>query len=270
MEIINIISSELSIPLAKIIILIIIAFSAGFVDAVVGGGGLILVPGLINVLPNFPIPTLFGTNKIASVAGTTLAAYKYSQKVKFNWRWLFPAFILSVFSAIVGGALASVVPTHIFRPIILVFLLWVAYLSFFPKKIKDVTVNVAYSNHYKIIGVCSLIAFYDGFIGPGTGVFLIFVFVQYFGQSFLQASANAKLINVASNIGALIFFIPSGHFLWKIALLLLICNVGGAYLGSYLAIAKGSKFVGMLFKIMVSLLLARFLYDSVLILLSSN
>lgn len=270
MEIINLLTDQLGLPLSTIILIIFVSFSAGFVDAVVGGGGLIMVPGLLTLLPNINIPTLFGTNKIASITGTAVATYKFSRKVQLNWFWLLPAFIISVVCAIMGGKLATIVPTNVFRPIILFFLLWVVYLTFFPKKVltKTEVHQENTINRTKIISLCGLIAFYDGFIGPGTGIFLIFVFVQYFGLDFLVASAHAKVINVASNVGALIYFIPNGHFIGKLAILLIICNVSGSYLGSAMAIAKGAKFVQVFFRVMVSLLLVKFIYDTIIMVLS--
>ena len=266
MDLLNQFISNLGISNTTLIFLIIIAFSAGFIDSVVGGGGLIMLPGLFNFLPNIQIPSLLGTNKIVSITGTSLAAYNYSKNLKFNWYWLLPAFAGAIIFAIAGGWLATVVPTQIFRPIILGFLLWVFYLSFFNQKLSSDKLENKNNQNIKMIIFCSVIGFYDGLIGPGTGVFLIFGMVKFFNYNFLQASANAKIINVGSNLGALIFFIPNGYFLGQIALILIFCNMVGALLGSSLAIARGSKFVKFIFQIMVIVLLAKFIYDSIVIL----
>lgn len=242
-----------------------IAFSAGFVDAVVGGGGLIMVPGLINLFPNLPIPTLFGTNKVASIVGTSTAVWRYAKSVPFQWRWLLPAFLITILFAGFGGWLATQVSPQIFRPVILIFLLIVAWMSFRPSPLhhehtdkEDTAINI-----YAIVVMCAVIGFYDGFIGPGTGVFLIYGFVRFFRLDFLYASAHAKMINVASNLGALAYFIPTGNVVWGLALMLAACNMSGAYLGSQMAIARGAPFVRWFFRVMVVALVGKFSWDSI-------
>lgn len=241
--------------------MVALAVFAGFTDAIVGGGGLILVPGMLTLLPQVPIPVLFGTNKLASVAGTCVASVRYARSVPLQWRWLSLAFITAVVFSIGGSKLATVVSPQIFRPILLIFFVLVAYLNFRPPSIPSnatpLPINVG-----KIVLMCAVIAFYDGFIGPGTGVFLIFGFVRYFRLSFLQASAHAKMINMASNIGALMFFLTHGYVLWILGLILALANMSGSYWGSHLAIKKGSPFIQWMFRLVVVALIVKLAWDS--------
>lgn len=245
-----------------------LAFMAGFMDAIVGGGGLMMVPGLLTFLPSVPIPVIFGTNKLASVAGTTTASLRFAKSVPLQWSWLAWSFLAALICAIAGGKLATMVAPQIFRPLILMFLLLVAWLNVRPMKLlpttstSNIEVIPWWKGFWGIVLTCSLIGFYDGFIGPGTGVFLIFAFVRGFGLNFLQASAHAKWINMASNIGALIYFLPYGLVIWQLAIILALANMSGAYWGAHLAIKKGARFIQIFFRVIVGALLIKFAWDT--------
>jgi uncharacterized membrane protein YfcA len=235
------------------------AFLAGLIDAVVGGGGLIQIPALMILLPGAPIPTLWGTNKLASVCGTSFATYRYSRHVEIDFRIVAPAAAVAFVSSFLGSRAVTLLRPEIFRPIVLVLLFAVAAYVFFVKDLG--LIHRPKHPRHRAVGLGLLIGgalgFYDGFFGPGTGSFLIFAFVGIFGFDFLCASASAKLINLATNLASALYFGAAGHILYRIALPMAVCNILGALVGTRLAILKGSRFVRLFFLAVVCLLIAR-------------
>lgn len=239
------------------------ALLAGFVDAVVGGGGLIQVPALFVLLPEVAPATLLGTNKFASVWGTGSAAIQYLRRVPVEWRATWPATITALLFGFLGARVAAHFPPDVFRPLILALL--IAVLGYTLMK-KDLGALHAprWAGHLQTalgFAVGAVIGFYDGFFGPGTGSFLVIAFVGLFGFSFLAASASAKVVNVVTNLAALGYFVTSGHVRYDIAIPMALFNVGGSLLGTHLAIRKGSAFVRRLFIVVVALLILRFAWD---------
>ncbi|MEY2633383.1 MAG: hypothetical protein RIR00_2037 [Pseudomonadota bacterium] len=242
------------------------AFFAGLVDAVVGGGGLIQVPLLFNALPHQPPATLFGSNKLASVFGTSVATWRYSRRVRIPWRLVLPATLAALVSAYLGALTVAVLPPTHLRPLVLALLLGVAMYTF---RRKDF--GCGGSGRPSQAGdplwaalIGAGIGFYDGFFGPGTGSFLIFLFIRVFALDFLHASVAAKVVNVATNLAALAFFLPHGHVLYLTGLGMAVCNISGAVVGSHLALRHGSRFIRQLFLLVVSLLILRFAVDTLL------
>jgi hypothetical protein len=244
-------------------LLALAALLAGFVDAVVGGGGLIQVPALFALQPTADPASLFGTNKGASVFGTLSAAGRYLRRVSIPWRaTLYAAF--AAFPASYLGALSVAwLPRELLRPLILVLLIVSAAYTFWRKDFGSLhrpahagTREMAYA---LLLGAA--IGFYDGFFGPGTGSFLIFLFVRYFGFDFLHATAAAKVVNGTTNLAALAYFLPHGQLLPTVALLMAVCNVLGAQAGSHLALRHGSGFVRVIFLVVVSALILRFAWE---------
>ncbi|WP_300452057.1 TSUP family transporter [Accumulibacter sp.] len=237
---------------------------AGFIDAAVGGGGLIQIPALFNALPNERPATLFGTNKFASVFGTSNAAWRYARRVRMPWRTTLPAAV-AAFACSYGGAMTVAwLPPALLRPLILLLLIAAAVYTFarpdfgaFHRPQHQGRRELAYA-----LVVGGAIGFYDGFFGPGTGSFLIFLFVRFFGFDFLHASAAAKVVNVATNLAALGFFVPHGHFLPLLALLMAVCNVLGSLFGTHLALRHGSGFVRWAFLCVVSAFVVKFALDT--------
>ena len=232
---------------------------AGFVDAVAGGGGLVQLPALLIALNDKPIPLILGTNKVPSIFGTTSAAINYFKKVKPDLHvtsyMALPAFLGSVS----GARLAAEVPKDIFRPLILSLLILVSLYTFFRPRL-GLEENLRFSRQKTkvIVALCGLlIGFYDGIFGPGTGTFLIFLLVGLIGYAFIKASATAKIVNIATNLGAIISFHFTGHILWKLGLALAIANVTGGILGSKLAIKGGSKLVRKFFLVVSVILIAK-------------
>ncbi|MYM41310.1 sulfite exporter TauE/SafE family protein [Duganella qianjiadongensis] len=240
------------------------AFSAGLVDAVVGGGGLIQLPTMFSVFPNMAPATLIGTNKLASIFGTSVAAVSYARRVAIAWSVAAPAAIAALVFAFFGAYTVTQVSAEFMRLLLPVVLVAVAAYTFARKDFGAVhaPVHSGVKEQSLALLVGSGIGFYDGFFGPGTGSFLVFLFVRIFGFDFLGASAVAKVVNVACNFAALIWFGYSGHLIWQLGLLMAICQIGGAFIGSRLAMKHGSGFVRKLFLLVVSVLILKTGHDA--------
>ncbi len=246
------------------LLLALAAFFAAMIDAVVGGGGLIQVPALFSVLPQQAPATLLGTNKLSSIFGTTAAAWSYSKRVTLAWRVALPASLAALVFAFAGAYTVTHVPPDFLRKL-LPFILVAVGIYTFAKKDFGTTHAPHLSGKKEIIIACligAVIGFYDGFFGPGTGSFLVFLFVRVFSFDFLSASATAKIVNVACNFAALMWFGYSGHVLWLIGLMMAICQIAGSMLGSRLAIKHGSVFVRKAFLVVVCLLICKTAYDA--------
>ena len=241
------------------------AMLAGFIDAAVGGGGLVQIPLLFNTLPGAPPATIFGTNKFASIFGTLSATLRYMRRVVLPWKLVVPAAVMAFLFSFVGAAAVAYFPPKMLRPLVLVLLVAVSLYTLVKK---DFGVSGHRTEHTRrdlwvVIGFGALIGFYDGFFGPGTGSFLIFLFVRFIGMDFLHASASAKVVNATTNLAALLYFGPTGHILWATAGVMAVCNVVGAQVGSGMAIKYGAGFVRGLFLLVVGVLVCRFAWDTV-------
>lgn len=244
-------------------ILCSLAFCAGMIDAVVGGGGLIQIPALLNAFPTATAATLFGTNKIASVCGTSLAARSYFGRVHIPWSLVLPAAASAFAMAFLGAATVSFVPQASMRPLVLVLVVAMAIYTFVKKDFGAIQRPIEIGTRERVLSVIigGAIGFYDGIFGPGTGSFLIFLFIRYFAFDFLQASASAKFVNIATNIAALMYFIPSGNVLYAIALPMAVFNMLGAYTGSWVAMKRGAGFVRILFLCLLIMLIVKLVWD---------
>ena len=253
-----------SLDLGTIVLLCIAAGAAGWVDAVTGGGGLIQLPSLLIAMPNGPPADALGTNKLSSIIGTSAAAATYLRNTRIDLRTALPMAVAAFIGAGLGALLASHIPAASFRPIILVMLIGV-WLWTWLKPAMGTVEQLRWEGqrrHYGVAVIAGLgIGFYDGLIGPGTGSFLLIVLVAGLGLSFLKASATAKIVNVGTNIAALIIFGFTGSVLWLLGLLMGACNLVGAVLGARTAIAKGSEFVRRVFLVVVALLILRLAWD---------
>lgn len=239
------------------------AFLAGFVDAVVGGGGLVQIPALFVLMPQLSPALLFGTNKFAAVWGTLSAAVQYARRVPPIWHTVLPASAAALLFSFLGAHTVSVVNPALLRPLILALLVAVLVYTLWRKDFGALHAPRLSRTQQLWIGLATgaLIGFYDGFFGPGTGSFLIFAFIGLFGFSFLAASASAKVVNVVTNFAALAYFISHGDVLYATALPMAVCNVAGSLVGSRLALRRGSGFVRVLFIVVVGALIARFAWD---------
>lgn len=241
-----------------LLLVILAAFCAGWIDAVVGGGGLLQLPVLLLIPGMAPVQAL-ATNKFASVFGTATSSVTYYRRAKPDIRTALPMAVIALVGSLGGAAVATVLPPAAFKPIIVFALLAVAlFTAFRPQMGAATKLRFRGHKHHIMAGAAGLgIGFYDGMIGPGTGTFLVITLVALMGYDFLQASAKAKIVNFATNLGALLLFIPHGSVLWLLGGILAIANVAGSYLGSRMAIARGTTFIRVVFLIVVIGLIAK-------------
>jgi len=241
-----------------LILIVVAAFGAGWIDAVVGGGGLLQLPALLLIPGINPVQAL-ATNKLASVFGTATSSVTYYRRAKPDIRTAIPMALIALVGSFGGAALATSLPAAAFKPIIVIALLAVAlFTAFRPQMGAATMLRFRGHKHHIAAGASGLvIGFYDGLIGPGTGTFLIISLVALLGYDFLQASAKAKIVNLATNAGALMLFIPHGAVLWLLGGILALANVAGSYLGSRMAISRGTTFIRVVFLTVVVLLIGK-------------
>ena len=250
----------------ELLIVTLASLLAGFVDSIVGGGGLILVPALFATFPAAPPATLFGTNKGASVCGTAFATWQFSRRVEMRWAALLPAAGAGFVAAFLGAWLVTVISPDFLRKLLPLVLLAVLTYTLFRKELgRHHAPRFSGSKEaWVAAGAGAIIGFYDGFFGPGTGSFLVFMFVRLLGYDFLSASASAKLVNTATNIAALILFVAKGHIWWHFVAAMALANVVGSLLGTRLALKHGTGFVRAVFIVVVSALILKTGYDAFL------
>lgn len=246
-----------------IMILCIAAFFAGFVDAIVGGGGLIQSPVALILLPNFPVASIMGSLKIPGISGTSVAAYHYLKNVTMNWKLLVVMALFSGVFAFVGSYVLTLANNDFMKPLLFGILILLAIYTFIKKDFGQQQIKEMSETKMLLFGILisATIGFYDGFIGPGTGSFLVVAFISILGFDFLHASANAKMVNVASNLGSITLFILKGKIIWAIAIPMAVCNALGGWIGAKTALKKGNGFIRIFFLIVVIGTLIRFGYD---------
>jgi uncharacterized membrane protein YfcA len=253
---------------AHLTLVLIAAAAAGWIDAVVGGGGLIQLPALLLAAPNLPLATVLGTNKLAAVAGTSTAAGTYLRRTELDWRVLGPAVGLALVFSGLGALLAGSVPASAYRPVVIVVLAGVAVVVTLRPRLGSGALAPDPAGPARIVAAVALagllIAAYDGAIGPGTGTFLILTFTAALGVDYLHGSAMAKAVNVATNLGALVVFAVGGHVWWLLGAAMAVANVLGARLGARTALRRGSAFVRVILLIVVLALLVRLGVDEFL------
>ena len=253
-------------PSLDLITVTLASLFAGFVDAIVGGGGLILVPALFSVFPNAAPATLFGTNKGAAIWGTAWATAQFAKRVSMRWAALLPAAAAALAGSFAGAWTVTLVSADGLRRALPFVLLAVLVYTLARK---DLGRHHAprFSGRQEALVASSIglvIGFYDGFFGPGTGSFFVFLFVRLLGYDFLSASASAKLLNTATNASALVLFAFTGHIWWHIAAVMAVANVIGSLLGTRLALKHGAGFVRGVFIAVVSALILKTGYDAFL------
>ena len=241
------------------IFLLLAAFFAGLVDSIAGGGGLIQLPALLIGLPNIDTVTVLGTNKLSSVFGTTTAAGLYRRAIKPDSKILLAMALPAFIGSAAGASLASKIPTSSMRPIVLSLLIVVAIYTWLKPDLGKIELLRHHTNRRIQISILAGagIGFYDGIFGPGTGSFLMLVLVASLGYAFITASAIAKVVNVSTNLGAILIFGFHGAIIWQIGLALGVANVSGAILGARLAIRGGSVLVRKTFLIVTVALIIK-------------
>ncbi|MEN3110188.1 sulfite exporter TauE/SafE family protein [Uliginosibacterium paludis] len=251
--------------LTTTLFLCLFAFCAGLIDAAVGGGGLIQVPAMFNFLPGVEPSTLLGSNKLTSACGTTMAARSWVKRVSIPWGLVLPAAGTAFVMSFCGAMAVSAVPASLMRPLVLVLIIAMAIYTFLKKDFGAVRKPLVIGRRERLMALLigGAIGFYDGLFGPGTGSFLIFLFIRCHALDFLQASASAKIVNLATNVAALVFFVPAGKVIYSLALPMAVFNMAGALVGSRLAIRQGAAFVRVLFLFLLIALIVKLAWDMV-------
>jgi uncharacterized membrane protein YfcA len=237
---------------------------AGLVDSIVGGGGLVLVPALFATYPAAAPATLFGTNKSASIWGTIIATSQYARRVKMRWAVLLPAGLMALLGGFVGAWTVTRVDPGFLRRLLPLVLLGVLVYTLIRKDLGHTHAPQHAQGRETVIAciIGLVIGWYDGFFGPGTGSFFIFLLVRILGYDFLNASAAAKLLNVCANFAALVLFAAKGHVWWHIGLVMAVGNIAGSLIGTRLALKHGAGFVRHVFIVVVSALILKTGYDA--------
>lgn len=250
------------VTLATLLLVVVAGLAAGWVDAVVGGGGLLQLPAMLLVPGITPVQAL-ATNKMGSIFGTTTSAVTYYRRAHPDLRTALPMAGVALVGSFGGAVLAVSLPASVFKPIIVVALIVVAVFTAAKPTVGELTkLRYTGTRHYTTaMAIGLVIGFYDGLIGPGTGSFLIISMVTLLGYNFLGASAKAKIVNMATNLGALAFFLPNGALLWGLGLVLGFANMIGGYVGARMAVKKGSKFIRIVFLAVVGALIIKLGYD---------
>jgi uncharacterized membrane protein YfcA len=248
----------------NVALMLLASASAGLVDAIVGGGGLIMVPSLFGLFPQAVPATLLGTNKAASIWGTGWSAWQYARRVKLPSARLLGALLATVIGSVIGAWLATRVPAQGFRAALPFVLAAVWAYTLWRKDLGH-----AHTPHWSprtetliATAIGGAIGFYDGVFGPGTGSFFVFALVRLLGWDFLHASAAAKRLNFATNAAALAWFIPHGHVVWALALPMALANVAGSTVGTRLALKHGAGFVRIAFLVVVGALICKTGFDA--------
>ncbi|ROS61278.1 hypothetical protein EDF38_0365 [Frigoribacterium sp. PhB160] len=245
-------------------LLLVAALAAGWIDAVVGGGGLLQLPALLLVPGMSPVQAL-ATNKLAGVFGTTTSSITYYRRVRPDLRTALPTAAVALVGSYAGASLAGSLPASVFKPVIIVALVVVAVVTIARPSLGAVTALRHTGRTHQLVaaGIGLGVGFYDGLIGPGTGTFLLMGLIAALGYDFLTSSATAKIVNVATNLGALLYFAPHGHVLWALGLGMGVANAVGGYVGSRMATARGSRFVRVAFIVVVGALIVKLGWDVV-------
>ena len=244
---------------ATALFLLAASFFAGFIDSIAGGGGLIQLPALLIGLPKSETAEVLGTNKLSAVFGTTTAAALYRKQIKPDPKILIAMGVPAFLGSAGGAVLASKIPTSSMRPMVLVLLIVVAVYTWFkPDLGKFENLRHLPKRRVQIAAIAGVvIGFYDGIFGPGTGSFLMLILVASLGYAFITASAIAKVVNVATNVGAIMVFGVNGAVLWQIGIILGIANISGAIIGARLAIKGGSTLVRKVFLLVTVALIVK-------------
>jgi uncharacterized protein len=239
---------------------------AGAIDSIVGGGGLVLVPALFATFPATAPATLLGSNKFTAIWGTLISSYQFSKRVELKWSILLPAAGFALAGSLCGAWVVTMANPTFMRRFLPLVLIVVLLYTLWNKHLGKV-----HSPRYaglRAVAVTSVIGaaigFYDGFFGPGAGSFFVFLLVRVMGYDFLNASASAKVLNVATNFAALALFAWKGHVWWQVGLMLAAANIVGSMAGTHLALKHGASFVRHIFIGVVSLLILKTAYDAFL------
>ncbi len=245
---------------SEAVLLCALAFFAGLVDAIAGGGGLIQVPALFALLPGAAPAALLGTNKLVAIAGTAVASARYARAVPGQWRALRTVALMALAGGAMGAGLASYAPESILRVAILVLLI-TAFVQTLTKPRFGLEARPRVGSRQAEHMCAGALGLYDGFAGPGTGSLFMYAYARWFGRDFLGAAATAKLLNLGTNAGALGVFVGLGNVEYGIAVPMLLANLAGGYAGASLALRHGTGFIRRVFVGVVVILMAKLAWD---------
>lgn len=247
----------------ELYLLCFFAFLSGFIDSIVGGGGLVQIPAFFVLYPQLSVPNIISTNRLASAAGTTMAAWNYSRVVAIPWKTVLFAGVSASGFSYLGATVQSMFPAQVMKPMILVLIVLIALYTYRKKNLGQEELFRFSEKRLPFVaaGIGAVLGFYNGFVGPGTGSLLVFAFVSIVGYNFLKASAISKVVNVIADVSSLVFFLIHKHVLFHLALPMLVCNVSGSYFGSRMAVLRGNAFMRKVFLVVVAGIVMRFAYD---------
>jgi uncharacterized protein len=234
-------------------------FAAGLIDSIVGGGGLVLTPAMLNLHPQLHILQAIATQRTSSILGTSVAAWNYLRRVRVERRIILPACAAALTASAIGVQFAKRIDGDVLKWTVLVICLLLAVYTVLRKDLGLREDRRFHPKHETIaaIGIGGATGFYNGLIGPGTGTLMVFAFVSVLGLDFLKSSAVSKAANVAADLSSWTVLALGGYVLWVLAIPLIVGNMLGSYIGSHLAIKRGQGFVRAVFLVIVSALIAR-------------
>ncbi len=237
----------------------LVGFAAGLIDSIVGGGGLVATPAMLNLHPGLQILQLIATQRTSSILGTGVAAWNYLRRIHIERRILLPACGSALTASALGVQLAKRIDPDTLKWTVLVICV---VLALYTALRKDLGLREERRFHPKHEAITAMLigaatGFYNGLIGPGTGTIMVFAFVSVLGLDFLKSSAVSKAANVSADLSSWTVLMLSGYVIWALALPLIIGNILGSYLGSHLAIKRGQGFVRAVFLVIVLSLITR-------------
>jgi uncharacterized membrane protein YfcA len=234
-------------------------FAAGLIDSIVGGGGLVLTPAMLNLHPGLNILQAIGTQRTSSIMGTSVAAWNYLRKIHIERRILLPACAAAMAASAIGVQFAKRLDPDLLKWTVLAICVILAVYTVFRKDLGLKEERRFHPKHESLaaLSIGTATGFYNGLIGPGTGTIMVFAFVSFLGLDFLKSSAVSKAANVSADISSWTVLMLSGFVLWVLAVPLIIGNMLGSYIGSHMAIRKGQTFVRAVFLVIVLALIAR-------------
>ncbi len=243
----------------ELALLCLAAFTGGAVDAIAGGGGIITVPALLAV--GLPPHFALGTNKGQAVWGSAAAIVRYARAGLVDRRAALLSFPLALVGSALGALLVLQIKPGVLRPLVLVLLVAAAIFLAFVRMPSAKEEKPRHRSAAILGSIAFLVGGYDGFFGPGTGTFLIVLYVAFLGISLSRASADAKVVNCASNFAALVVFSIQGVVVWSLAAPMLVAQVAGGWTGAHLAIRGGNRFIRLVVIVVALALVAKVARD---------
>jgi uncharacterized protein len=241
-------------------LLFAVAFTAGCVDAIAGGGGLLTIPALL--LAGLPPAMALGTNKLQGVFGTLTAVINFRRKGHVKLKPMVWEISLTFVGAAIGAIAVQNIEPGILLKLIPIAMLGIAFYFGVSPSIGSIDSQQRIARRTFAATAGFGIGFYDGFLGPGAGSFYVLAYVSLLGMNILGATAHSKVLNLTSNFGGLVFFIVGGNVIWSLGILMAVGQICGAYLGSQLAMKHGGKLIRPVIVVSAVAISAKLLFDA--------